>query len=370
MNPLNQLDPVMQIAQTLPLDLGWILLAGILGYLGGRVLPNALRPLVESWLGQPDSPQSWERLVDPYRAWIGLVLALGATEIATLIMGRQRLQTTEWVVSGLLTVSGIWLGSRLVKQFFEIYLLDAVFRGGRKTNSELFIVGKFIANFVIIVFGIILFAQSHQINVVGLFASLGIGGLAIAFAAQKTLEQLLGGIVLYVDRPFVVDDYIGLPDGTFGRVESIGLRSTRIRTSGKGTIVVVPNGNLNQMSIENFTGAKKVMSILYLTFYRELSNEEQALIRQVILASTADIFGLDPRSTDVIFREQGSLKDSNYRTQAQCTFFILGSGDVSMDLRRQLLDIANQKISQQLKSYGISFEVEDPTIYVDSPITI
>lgn len=102
----------------------------------------------------------------------------------------------------------------------------------------------------------------------------------------------MGGIVLYLDRPFVIDDYIGLPDGTFGRVESIGLRSTRIRTSGKGTVMIVPNSSLTQVNIENFTGAKKVMSILYLTFYRMLSSEDRALIRQVILDSTNGILGL------------------------------------------------------------------------------
>lgn len=69
-------------------------------------------------------------------------------------------------------------------------------------------------------------------------------GVAVAFAAQNTLSKLLGGIVLYIDRPFVVDDYIGLPDGTFGRVESIGLRSTKIRSSGKGTLIIISNNSL------------------------------------------------------------------------------------------------------------------------------
>lgn len=351
----------------LGLDITWILLAGILGFGIGRILPRVLGPVVHGLTRQGDL---LTQMVDPYQNWVGLVVALAAADLAVLVLGWERLQITETALSLLLALSGVWLLTRLLKQFFDVYLINAIFRSGRKTNSELFIVSKFIANFVIVVLGIILFAQTHRINVVGLFASLGIGGLAIAFAAQRTLEQLLGGIVLYVDRPFVVDDYIGLPDGTFGRVESIGLRSTRIRVSGKGTLMVVPNGNLNQMNIENFTGAKKVMSILYLTFYRELTNEEKALIKQVIVDSTSDIFGIDTRSTDVAFRTQGSQDEEKLRVQAQCTFFILGSGQVSMDLRRQLLDIANEKISLQLKNYGISFDIEDPTIYVDSPITI
>lgn len=209
----------------------------------------------------------------------------------------------------------------------------------------------------------------------GLVASLGVGGLALAFAAQQTLEQILGSIVLYIDRPFVIDDYIGLPDGTFGQVESIGLRSTKIRTSGKGTLVVVPNNMLTQISIENFTGAKKVMSIIYLRFYRTIANDERALIRQVILESTQGIFGIDSRSTDIAFMEPSqALKTSETpgtpATRSQITFFILGSGEVSMDLRGQLLDIASRNVAQRLREFGIKFDIEEQRINVDSPITI
>ncbi|NJO20912.1 MAG: mechanosensitive ion channel, partial [Spirulinaceae cyanobacterium RM2_2_10] len=225
------------------------------------------------------------------------------------------------------------------------------------------------ANLVIIIILIVIFAQAHAVNIFGLFASLGVGGLAVAFAAQKTLEQLLGGIVLYIDRPFVVDDYIGLPDGTFGRVESIGLRSTKIRTSGKGTLTIIPNSALTQLNIENFTGAKKSILLSYLTFERLIPDEEKALIRQIILDSTVDIFGIDSRNTDVTFNEI-HLPSNQPKSQAQINFFILGSGEVSMDLRRQLLDIANENIAQQLRDYGIGFSLEERTINVDSPITI
>ncbi len=260
-----------------------------------------------------------------------------------------------------------WLSSRLFRDIFDIYLLDTALREGRKLNSEFLILGKIAANGAIILLVVSVFAQTHNINIFGLVASLGIGGLAVAFAAQKTLEQLLGGVVLYLDRPFMVDDYIGLPDGTFGRVESIGLRSTKVRLSGKGTIMIVPNSALTQMNIENFTGAKKVMAILYLDLYQLVSDDEMALIRQVILESTSDIFGIDARSTDVTFRLMpGNAK----RTQVQVTFFILGSGEVSMELRRQVLDLASQNITQRLTDYGLRFDIDEPTIYVDAPITI
>ncbi|NJL57451.1 mechanosensitive ion channel, partial [bacterium] len=233
--------------------------------------------------------------------------------------------------------------------------------------NELIVLIKVVGNVLIAVVAIILFAQAHELDVFGLIASLGIGGLAIAFAAQKTLEQFLGGIVIYLDKPFSIDDYVGLPDGTFGKVESIGLRSTRIRSSGKGTLIVVPNNALTQMTIENFTGGKKVMAIVYLNFEAVIPENDEALIRQVIVDSTTDIYGIDSRNTNVKFRRtENGRRD---KSQAQITFFILGSGEGSMELRRQVLDIANQTLTQTLKDYGIAFEIEEPT-YVDSPITI
>ena len=166
-----------------------------------------------------------------------------------------------------------------------------------------------------------------------------------------------------------MDDYIGLPDGTFGKIESIGLRSTRIRTSGKGTVIIAPNSSLTQVNIENYTRAKKVISLIYITFYQAIPESEQAFIRQIIFESTKDIFGLDLRNTEVKFIELIQAEKLK-NTQVQISFFILGSGKLSMELRQQLLDIAKQNLSKELKKYGVDFELEEKTINIDSPITI
>ncbi|KST66352.1 mechanosensitive ion channel family protein [Mastigocoleus testarum] len=311
----------------------------------------------------PNISETIQKVVTPYNKLIAIFSGIIFIEIIIKsISVAKNYPIIELFISFILTVISCWLASKITEKFLDVYLLDIAVNSGKQANSELIITGKVIVNLAIIVFGIIIFAQLHQFNILGLLASLGIGGLAIAFAAQKTLEQFLGGVVLYLDQPFKIDDYIGLSDGIFGRVESIGWRSTKIRTSGKGTVLIVPNSSLTQMNIENYTEAKKVMSVINLNFDREIQSQEQALIRQVILASTSDIFGLDSRNTDIAF------KSTN---QAQITFFILGSsGEESMELRRQLLDKAKQKIDTKLKEYGIEFRLDDSTIYVDAPITI
>ena len=318
----------------------------------------------------PQAKEVYQKIIQPDRNWLVILVVLSIIDL--IFLG---LPTPSWLalleIALSLAIAAIFisLGFRLFNRLFDNYLLDVALQRGRKLTGEFLILGKFVANSVIVIIVVILFAQTHQINIFGLVASLGIGGLAVAFASQKLLEQVLAGIVLYLDRPFVVDDYIHLADGTFGRVESIGWRSTKVRTSGKGSLVVIPNSVLTQVNIENLTGAKKVISLIYLTFYRAMPDEEKALIRQVILDSTQDIFGIDPRNTEVIFKNLLGDNQQNI-TQAQVNFFILGSGEVSMDLRRQLLDVANHSITKQLKEYGIAFDLEERTINVDSPITI
>lgn len=81
-------------------------------------------------------------------------------------------------------------------------------------------------------------------------AGLGIGGIAIALAAQKTIENLLGGIMIISDQPVRVGDFCRAGD-VLGTVESIGLRSTRIRTLDR-TVVSIPNGNLATQNLENY----------------------------------------------------------------------------------------------------------------------
>ena len=342
--------------------------AGILALTGSRWIPPLMQAFGAS-LVAPQAESVYQKIVKPYQGLLSVVMGLAlADSTILLIPAKNRSPLIELPVSLSLAIAGSWLGSRLFKQVFDVYILDAAIGSGRKINSELLIIAKLLANFSIIVIALIIFAQTHQINIFGLVASLGIGGLAVAFAAQKTLEQILGGIVIFLDRPFVVDDYIGLPDGTFGRVESIGLRSTKIRTSGKGTLVIVPNSSLTQVNVENFTGAKKVMALIYLNFHQQMPSVERALIRQIVTDSTSDIFGIDSQNTDVTFRDCPDGEQS--KTQAQITFFILGSSEVSMELRRQLLDIASENIAEKLNKYGIEFDIQEPTIYVDSPITI
>jgi MscS family membrane protein len=89
-----------------------------------------------------------------------------------------------------------------------------------------------------------------------LLAGLGIGGLALALAAQKTVENLFGSVAISVDQPFRVGDAVRV-DGVLGTVESVGLRSTRIRTLDR-SLVSLPNGKLADMRTETLAARDRI----------------------------------------------------------------------------------------------------------------
>ena len=354
------LAPIADVIGGVLIASGLFLLPKAIGFMTSQVLP-------------PKSKVIFNEVLLPFSSWLRLSLFLIVGDIVLLFLQDESLwlDVAEFIAGTALAINLALLGFKISTQFFDVYLLKQAVEGDGKANSELLLLYKYLSNAVVLLAIVFIFAQTHRVNVVGLVASLGIGGIAIALAAQKILEQVLWSTMIFLDRPFVIDDYIHLSDGTFGRVESIGWRSSRIRLSGKGTLVVIPNSILAQMAIENLTGAQKIISLINVIFYRAIPDEERALVRQLILSSTSDIYGIDHRLTEVVFRD--SLDSSNgksERVQAQIRFFILGTSENSMEIRGQFLEVARQIVMKQLKDYGIEFKIEEGTVNITSPMNI
>lgn len=123
-------------------------------------------------------------------------------------------------------------------------------------------------------------------NTSTILAGLGVGGLAVALAAQKTIENLFGGISVIGDRPVLVGDDCRFGDRT-GTIMHIGLRSTRIRTPER-TIISVPNGQFSSMAIENISSRDKVWFHPTLNLRRDTTSDQllQVLrsIREILAA--------------------------------------------------------------------------------------
>jgi MscS family membrane protein len=172
------------------------------------------------------------------------------------IFSRSVLTSVFWAyVASTLTVIGTtWLCVRVVTILFSLKQA----RLASASSSKLSVVQllRKLTNIVVVIIGALLIMYIANINLTAVLTGLGVGGIAVAFAAQKTLENLFGGIMIASDQPIGIGDFCRAGEYT-GTVEDVGLRSTRIRTLAR-TLVSVPNGQLAVMSLENFSARDKI----------------------------------------------------------------------------------------------------------------
>jgi MscS family membrane protein len=135
-------------------------------------------------------------------------------------------------------------------------------------NDQLFGVIRVSLNTFVVLVAVLVTAQNMDINITAALASLSIGGLAVGLAAQDTLANLFGAIAVFVDKPFRVGDQIKL-DGAEGKVEAVGLRSTRLR-SAEGHVVAVPNKTIGNATITNITQRPGIKTVINLVLEHQL----------------------------------------------------------------------------------------------------
>ena len=148
----------------------------------------------------------------------------------------------------LLTATVAFVLVKLVDVFIA-FLRPRVAESESRLDDQLLPVLSGALKAFILVIVAVLILQNSGYNVSGLLAGLGLGGLAVALALQPTLANVFAAITLFVDRPFHVGDGVSVA-GVSGSIESIGLRSTRMRTP-EGTLVTLPNSTIVNAHIDN-----------------------------------------------------------------------------------------------------------------------
>jgi MscS family membrane protein len=181
---------------------------------------------------------------------LGFLLWAAALALASPLVGlTPGVQSTTHVIWKLLAVVGVaWLMARII----DLFAAQVRASGAHNALALSFIpVAQRVAK--VLVFALLVLAGLDVVGVkvVAVLAGLGLGGLAVAFAAQKTLENLFGAFAIAGDRPFKVGDFVLIGD-VLGTVEDVGLRSTRVRTLER-TLVTIPNGSVTSGLITNFS---------------------------------------------------------------------------------------------------------------------
>jgi MscS family membrane protein len=149
--------------------------------------------------------------------------------------------------------------------------------------------GRQVLKLAIFLIAILAVLNAWGYNTNAILAGVGVGGIAVALAAQKTIEDLFGGVSVISDRPVLVGDVCRFGDRT-GTVIHIGLRSTRLRTPDR-TVVSVPNGQFATMTLENISGRDKIWFHPTLNLRRDTTSDQ--LLR--VLGSVREILTTNPK---------------------------------------------------------------------------
>ena len=220
-----------------------------------RLLGSSSALAVKAWRRKrPKDHVVYDRLPGSIRV---LLIAI-AVRILIRTIDLPLFERQFWnVLTAMLTILGmVWLvlaiinfGQRKIERRFQA--------AGMGDKTALLRLGGRAVDVLVVAAGALIVLNVFGIDPTAALAGLGIGGIAVALAAQKTLENVIGGLSLVFDEAVRVGDTIKLGE-TVGTVDQIGLRSTRIRTMDR-TMVAVPNGLISTASVETLSVRDKFL---------------------------------------------------------------------------------------------------------------
>ncbi len=186
------------------------------------------------------------------------------------------------ILAAILVLLAFWLAYRLTRR-----PLSAVMRKAKINEKLVDLLVNSIYRYTLLIVGLVMGASQLGINVGAALAGLGVAGIAVGFAAQDSLANLIAGILIFWDKPFVVGDFIDA-EGQYGRVSDITLRSTRIRTP-QNKFVVIPNKRIIDTVLVNHTknGELRVDVAVGIAYKEDIPKA-----REAILAAAAEMGGL------------------------------------------------------------------------------
>jgi len=254
-------------------------------------------------------------------------------------------------------ISLTYMVLKLVDLLMNFWRLRTQGHENQDFNHQLFpIIRKSLKVFIIVVAALVTL-DNLGINITAAIASLSIGGLAVGLAAQDTLANLFGAIAIFLDKPFKIGDRIQM-DAVDGPVESIGLRSTRVRNLD-GHLVTIPNKTMGNATITNIAARPTVRTVMNIGITYDTPVEKVKLALEIIKA----VFGGHPMTEDLVTSfnkfEGSSLnilvvhwwKDSDFKAS------LAGLQEMNLQLK------------ERFDREQISFAFPSQTLYVkqDSP---
>lgn len=177
----------------------------------------------------------------------------------------------------MVAITVTWLIARLVDAVIKEYLIPLTEKSENTMDDQIIPVVRKGLRSAIWILGIIVAMNNAGYNISALLAGLGIGGLALAMAAKDTVSNIFGGVTIFTDKPFKINDRV-IIGGFDGTIAEIGIRSTRLRTL-QGTLVTIPNSKFTDGMVENVSmePSRKVTLNLGLVYETPTEKVEKAM---------------------------------------------------------------------------------------------
>ena len=330
-----------------------VLILAILAYLLSWSIVFIIRLLIRKfWRKARTEPTAGiiKALALPFMLYMAvLVFVSFSQEIGISIILRQRFSGITVIIGLLAFLILLWRLTGFIGSFTK-HRMDL--RGNLSGVSIVLFLQR-AAKIAIVVFGIIAILGTLGVDITTGLAALGIGGIALALGAQKTIENFVGSVTVITDQPVRVGDFCKV-GSTVGVVEKIGMRSTRIRTLDR-TIVTIPNGQFSSESIENYAHRDRFWFHPVFGLRYETTPEQ---IRYLLVELRAVLYAhpmVSPDPARVRFVGLGAdsinLEVFSYILVTTYDEFL----EVKEDLLLQMMDVVNES--------GTGFAFPSQTIY-------
>ena len=209
-----------------------------------------------------------------------------------------------------------------------------------------------ILNILIWLFGIMFLLENLGFNIGTIIAGLGIGGIAIALAAQTILGDLFSYFVIFLDRPFEIGDFIVVGDKS-GAVEYIGIKSTRLRAIG-GEQLVISNKDLTDSRIHNYKKMEKRRVVFNLGVTYQTTVDQLAAIPKIVKETIEE-------QNEVTFDRAHFATYGDSSLNFECVYYVIGADYTKyMDIQQAI----NLKIYKEFEKLGVEFAYPTRTVFI------
>ncbi len=259
------------------------------------------------------------------------------------------------ILNGLLPFFGTVMVYKMVDILGE-YMLRMAEKTESTMDDQIVPVLKRVLKIFVVIIGFLLILSKLRFDITALLAGISIGGLAVALAAQETIKNFFGSLMIFFDKPFLIGDWITAGD-IDGTVEEVGFRSTRIRTF-RNSLITVPNGKLTDMAVDNH-GLRK-----YRRFYTTITvtYDTPVHVMQTFVKGLRQIVEQHPKTRKDFYNIYFNNMSAYSLDVMFYVFFEVPTWQEELKHKEELL----VEIMQLAKTLGVQFAFPTQTLHMEN----